>query len=92
VLRLEDYLVERILCSPTVRCHQTVQPLARDRLLGIEPLAALGVDGGHSEILELFWYRQLPNTDLPGFVVNRGGEYCFIPSLSALRWLSELDT
>jgi hypothetical protein len=20
------------------------------------------------------------------------GEYCFIPSLSALRWLSELDT
>ena len=31
-------------------------------------------------------------TDLPGFVVNRGGEYCFIPSLRALRWLSELDT
>jgi Dyp-type peroxidase family len=31
-------------------------------------------------------------TDLPAFVVNRGGEYCFIPSLSALRWLSELDT
>jgi hypothetical protein len=31
-------------------------------------------------------------TDLPGFVVNRGGEYCFIPSLGALRWLSELDT
>jgi hypothetical protein len=31
-------------------------------------------------------------TDLPGFMVNRGGEYCFIPSLSALRWLSELDT
>ena len=31
-------------------------------------------------------------TDLPGFVVDRGGEYCFIPSLRALRWLSELDT
>jgi deferrochelatase/peroxidase EfeB len=31
-------------------------------------------------------------TELPAFVVNRGGEYCFIPSLSALRWLSELDT
>jgi Dyp-type peroxidase family len=28
--------------------------------------------------------------DLPAFVVNRGGEYCFVPSLSALRWLSEL--
>jgi phosphohistidine phosphatase SixA len=64
VLRLEDYPVERILCSPTVRCQQTIQPLARDRLLGIEPLAALGVDGGPSEILELFWDRQLPNTVL----------------------------
>jgi 8-oxo-dGTP diphosphatase len=64
VLRLEDYPVERILCSPTVRCHQTIQPLARDRLLGIEPLAALGVDSGPSEILELFWDRQLPNTVL----------------------------
>jgi deferrochelatase/peroxidase EfeB len=31
-------------------------------------------------------------TELPAFVVNRGGEYFFIPSLSALRWLSELDT
>ena len=30
--------------------------------------------------------------DVPGFVVNRGGEYFFIPGLSALRWLSELDT
>jgi hypothetical protein len=28
---------------------------------------------------------------IPAFVVNRGGEYCF-PSLSALRWRSELDT
>jgi Dyp-type peroxidase family len=30
--------------------------------------------------------------DLPPFVVTRGGEYCFAPSLSALRWLAELDT
>jgi Dyp-type peroxidase family len=29
---------------------------------------------------------------LPPFVVTRGGEYCFAPSLSALRWLAELDT
>jgi hypothetical protein len=42
----------------------TIQPLARDRLLGIEPLAALGVDADPSEILELFWDRQLPNTVL----------------------------
>jgi Dyp-type peroxidase family len=30
--------------------------------------------------------------DLPPFVVTRGGDYCFAPSLSALRWLAELDT
>ncbi|MGH1549689.1 Dyp-type peroxidase [Leifsonia poae] len=29
-------------------------------------------------------------TEVPPFVVTRGGEYCFAPSLSALRWLSEL--
>lgn len=27
---------------------------------------------------------------LPRFVVVRGGEYCFLPSLSALRWLGDL--
>ncbi|GAA3371695.1 Dyp-type peroxidase [Streptomyces sannanensis] len=32
--------------------------------------------------------RRLP--PLPRFVVTRGGEYCFLPSLSALRWLGEL--
>ncbi|WP_027007977.1 Dyp-type peroxidase [Conexibacter woesei] len=30
--------------------------------------------------------------DLPPFVVTRGGEYCFVPSLSAMRWLSELES
>jgi Dyp-type peroxidase family len=30
--------------------------------------------------------------DLPPFVVTRGGEYCFAPSLSALKWLAELET
>jgi Dyp-type peroxidase family len=29
---------------------------------------------------------------MPPFVVTRGGEYCFAPSLSALRWLADLDT
>ncbi|GAA3786693.1 hypothetical protein GCM10022226_01020 [Sphaerisporangium flaviroseum] len=27
---------------------------------------------------------------LPQFVVTRGGEYCFMPGLSALRWLGDL--
>ena len=30
--------------------------------------------------------------DLPRFVVNRGGEYCFLPGLRALRWIADLDT
>ena len=47
-----------------MRCHQTVQPLACDRLLRIEPVAALGVDAGPSEILELFWDRRLRNAVL----------------------------
>ena len=29
---------------------------------------------------------------LPAFVVNRGGEYCFMPGLRALSWLAHLDT
>jgi hypothetical protein len=29
---------------------------------------------------------------LPPFVVNRGGEYGFMPGLRALRWLASLDT
>ena len=29
--------------------------------------------------------------DLPPFVVTRGGEYCFVPGLRALRWLGELE-
>ncbi|MGI5489821.1 Dyp-type peroxidase [Microtetraspora malaysiensis] len=32
--------------------------------------------------------RRLPS--LPRFVVTRGGEYCFMPGLSALRWLGAL--
>jgi Dyp-type peroxidase family len=30
-------------------------------------------------------------TDLPAFVVNRGGAYCFVPGLTALRWLASGD-
>jgi deferrochelatase/peroxidase EfeB len=29
---------------------------------------------------------------LPAFVVTRGGEYCFLPGLRALRWLGDLKT
>jgi Dyp-type peroxidase family len=29
---------------------------------------------------------------IPHFVVTRGGEYCFMPGLRALRWLADLET
>ncbi len=29
---------------------------------------------------------------IPNFVVTRGGEYCFMPGLRALRWLADLQT
>ena len=29
---------------------------------------------------------------IPNFVVTRGGEYAFMPSISALNWLAELDS
>jgi hypothetical protein len=47
-----------------VRCHQTVQPIARDRLLRIERIAALGVDAAPAEVLALFWDRRLRNAVL----------------------------
>ena len=28
---------------------------------------------------------------IPQFVLTRGGEYCFMPGLRALRWLADLD-
>ena len=64
VIRLEDYPVERILCSPTLRCHQTVEPLARDRLLGIETVPSLGVDASPGQLLGLFWDLELRNSVL----------------------------
>jgi phosphohistidine phosphatase SixA len=64
VVRLEDYPIERILSSPTLRCHQTVEPLARDRLLRIEPAPALGVDASPAHLLALFWDLELRNSVL----------------------------
>jgi broad specificity phosphatase PhoE len=53
VVRLEDYPVERILCSPTTRCLQTVEPLARNRRLRIEPVARLGLEATTTELLAM---------------------------------------
>lgn len=56
----------------------------------LDPLVGAADGEGQFTIPQRPIRRRLNN--LPAFVVNRGGEYCFIPSLSALRWLSELDT
>ena len=59
VVRLEDYPVERILSSPTLRCRQTAQPLARDRFLEVEAVPALGVDADPAQMLTMFWDQEL---------------------------------
>jgi phosphohistidine phosphatase SixA len=64
VVRLEDYPVERILCSPTLRCRQTVEPLSRDRRLQIESVPALGVDTTPAQLLALFWDLELRDSVL----------------------------
>jgi broad specificity phosphatase PhoE len=64
VVRLEDYPVERILSSPTLRCLDTVWPLARDRFLEVEPVAALGVDGGLDPLLAMLLDEELRNAVL----------------------------
>ena len=58
-------------------------PAERDPLIGVQ-------DGGQFTIPKRPIRRRL--TGLPDFVVNRGGEYCFMPGLRALRWLADLDT
>ena len=53
VVRLDDFPIERILTSPTLRCQQTVEPLARDRRLLVEPEQAVGVDADLGRVLAL---------------------------------------
>lgn len=54
-----------------------------------DPLVA-GNDGGKFTIPNEPIRRRLRG--LPAFLVNRGGEYGFMPSLRALRWLADLET
>ena len=64
VVRLEDYPVERILCSPTLRCQQTVEPLARDRMLRVESVPVLGVDTSPADLQAMFWDLELRSSVL----------------------------
>lgn len=62
VVRLEDFPIERILTSPTLRCRQTVEPLTRDRRLRIEPEVTLGVDADLGRVLALLADPRLQDT------------------------------
>lgn len=66
VERLEDYPIEQILSSPAVRCLETVEPLAHDRYLPVDPLPALGVDFNPAKVLGLIGDRRLRGTVLCG--------------------------
>jgi broad specificity phosphatase PhoE len=64
VVRLDDYPVEQILSSPAARCLQTVEPLARDRLLQVEEVAALGVDADAAQVESRFVHPEAANVVL----------------------------
>ena len=53
LVQLRPYPVVRILSSPTVRCVQTVEPLAQRRGLPVERAEVLGVDGDPEALLAL---------------------------------------
>jgi Dyp-type peroxidase family len=54
-----------------------------------DPLVA-GHHGGQFTIPKRPIRRRLQG--IPAFVVNRGGEYAFMPGLRAIRWITELDS
>jgi Dyp-type peroxidase family len=55
-----------------------------------DPLAGPNDRSGQFVIPQRPIRRRL--TNLPAFVVHRGGEYFFLPGLRALRWLTELES
>jgi Dyp-type peroxidase family len=56
---------------------------------GKDPIAGAGDDSGTFDVPKRPLRMRLHG--LPRFVVTRGGEYCFMPGLRALRWLAELN-
>ena len=55
-----------------------------------DPLVGSNGDGGKFTLPRKPVRRRIQG--IPNFVVTRGGEYCFMPGLRALRWLSDLQT
>ena len=53
-----------------------------------DPISGAADGSGSFDIPKRPMRRRLEG--LPRFVVTRGGEYCFLPGLSALRWIADL--
>jgi 8-oxo-dGTP diphosphatase len=76
----EHRLVIRVLSSPATRCLQTVEPLAAERRLEIEPIEALAVDGGVQTVLRMLIDRtyeaavMCTHGEVIGEVLQRGSE------------------
>jgi phosphohistidine phosphatase SixA len=51
--RLEPFRITRLLSSPTLRCRQTLLPLASALDLDLEPVPALGVDTDLDDVVAL---------------------------------------
>lgn len=69
VAALAGYPVERILSSPSVRCTETVLPLAGERGLDVEERLELGERAGRESALEL-----VDGVEGPGLVVCTHGD------------------
>ncbi|HKR11265.1 MAG TPA: Dyp-type peroxidase [Pyrinomonadaceae bacterium] len=55
-----------------------------------DPITGSNESGGAFSVLRKPLRKRFQG--IPNFVITRGGEYCFMPSLSALRWLADLQT
>jgi Dyp-type peroxidase family len=60
--------------------------------LGSEKDAIAGVNDGTGTVTIPRRPIRRRLTQVPRFVVTRGGEYCFVPGIKALHWLADLDT
>ena len=72
-------------CGPCKMAAPHVAQTARD-LAGRAVVLKVDTEA-HPDLAARYRVQGIPN-----FVVTRGGEYCFMPSLSAIRWLADLDT
>jgi hypothetical protein len=73
--------------SPIVRLRSTARN-SRVESATFEDLAAFD---NRQDVIPKRLIRRRPRSP-PSLVVTRGGEYCFLPGLRALRRLADLDT